>query len=79
MYAEELARCVDEERLVAAGSREEIEIRAGAVHAVELLVAELSRRGLDTTAQTLDYALWTRGQRPELKAHPRHRTRSTYY
>lgn len=79
LYTEDLARRIDDGRLVAAGSREEVEIRAGAVHAVELLVAELGRRGAPTTAQALDYALWNRGQRPELKAHPRHRTRSTFY
>ena len=27
----------------------------------------------------LDYLLWHRGQRPEIKAHPRHRTRCSYY
>jgi hypothetical protein len=27
----------------------------------------------------LDYVLWNRGQRPEIKAIPRHRARSIYY
>ena len=39
----------------------------------------LREAGTDSTAQQLDYALWTRGQSPEMKAHPRHRARTTYY
>jgi hypothetical protein len=31
------------------------------------------------TAHRLDYILWSRGQAPAIKAHPRHRTRSVYY
>jgi len=79
-YDPELARRIDAEELIAAGSPEEIEIRAGALHAVELLVAEISRRGEDVTAMGLDYLLWNRGQRPDYKrAKPRHRTRTVYY
>jgi hypothetical protein len=78
-YTADLARRIDEGRLLAAGAPEEVEIRAGAVQAVELLVAELGRRGVEATPHRLDHALWNRGQRPELKAHPRHRTRSVFY
>jgi hypothetical protein len=49
------------------------------VHAVEGFVAEARRLGAGLTAQQLDYRLWTRGQRPEYKAHPRHRTRTSFY
>jgi hypothetical protein len=80
LYDPELVRRIDAEELIAAGSAEEIEIRAGALHAVELLVAELNRRGEDVTAMGLDYLLWNRGQRPDYKrAKPRHRTRTVYY
>jgi len=80
VYDPELARRIDAEQLIASGSPEEIEIRAGALHAVELLVAELRRRGHDTTAMGIDYLLWNRGQSPEYKqAKPRHRTRTVYY
>lgn len=61
------------------GSPEEIEIRAGAVHAAELLVAAIGARGVRTTARALDQLLWTRGQDPRIKAHPRHRTRTVFY
>ncbi len=79
VYDEPLAGRIDAGELIAPGSREEVEIRACAVHAVERCVAEVERRGGETTAQALDHALWNRGQRPEMKAHPRHRTRCVYY
>jgi hypothetical protein len=80
VYDPDLARRIDAEALIASGSPEEIEIRAGALHAVELLVAELRRRGHDITAMGIDYLLWNRGQSPEYKqAKPRHRTRTVYY
>lgn len=78
-YAPELAQRIDREELLSAGSAEEVEIRACALHAVECCVASLRSRGVDTTAQRLDYWLWNRGQLPEMKAHPRHRARTVYY
>ncbi len=79
VYEPELAKRIDGEQRLEAGSQQEIEIRAAAVHAVERCVGLLRDAGIDATAQQLDYALWTRGQSPEMKAHPRHRARSTYY
>jgi hypothetical protein len=78
-YTPDLAARIAREEVIAAGSREEVEIRAAAVHAVERIVTALRGRGIDATAQRLDYLLWNRGQRPEIKAHPRHRTRCPYY
>jgi hypothetical protein len=79
VYAPLLAARIDREEPIPAGSAEEVELRAAAVHAVELCVSEARCRGADLTAQQLDYRLWTRGQRPEYKAHPRHRTRTSFY
>jgi hypothetical protein len=78
-YAPELARRVDAGVLLASGSREEIEIRAAGLHGVELLVAALRRAGVRAVAREVDMILWHRGQRPEIKAHLRHRTRCAYY
>ncbi len=78
-YDQKLAARIDREELIPAGSPEEIEIRACAVHAVELMVAALAEKGHDITAQGLDYLLWNRGQEPSYKARPRHRTRTVYY
>ena len=57
------------------GSPEEVEIRACALHAVELLVAA---RG-DTNAAVVDNVLWNRGALQRYKERPRHRARTTAY
>jgi hypothetical protein len=62
-----------------AGSDAEVELRACGLHAVELCVAELRSLGVAANAESLDHRLWFRGQRPEFKARPRHRTRCVYY
>lgn len=76
VYDDELAAGIEAGRLLAAGSMPEMEIRACAVHAVELLVAELDGRA---TAADLDYLLWNRGQAAHYRDRRRHRTRTTNY
>ena len=66
-------------RLIPAGSPEEIEIRASAVHAVELIKKEIRKTGRFITSPDLDNFLWNRGQQPRYKAVPRHRTRCVFY
>jgi len=66
---------IDRGALIEHQSPEEIEIRACAVHAVELIVAH--RPG--SCAARVDRVLWNRGQLPRYKASPRHRSRSTAY
>ena len=62
------------------GSVEEIEIRAAAVHAVELLKQRLHAAGhARVTSMDLDYLLWNRGQGERYKAIPRHRARGVFY
>lgn len=78
-YAADLARRIDRGHLLEAGSREEVEIRAVALHAVERMVAVIRERGGEATARRLDFVLWNRGQETDMKAHPRHRARSVYY
>jgi hypothetical protein len=78
-YTPELAHRVDAAELVAPGSPEEVEIRAAAVHAVEGCAAAAGRAGRRVSVRQLDWLLWNRGQRAEIKARPRHRTRTPYY
>jgi len=78
-YSEALAGRIDAEEPIAAGSGEEVEIRAVALHACELLLAELRRRGRRVLAMQLDYFLWNRGQEPRYAALPSHLTRTIYY
>jgi len=79
VYDPDLAARIDAGHLIEAGSPEEVEIRAVALHAVERLAVHFAGRGRPVTARRLDYALWNRGQLPEIKAHPRHRSRTVYY
>ncbi len=79
VYEDPLSRTVDSGTLIPAGSAQEVEIRACAVHAVECLVTSLHQSGTDTTAMQLDYLLWNRGQGSAYKARPRHRTRTPFY
>jgi hypothetical protein len=72
-YDERLAAHIDAGRLLPTGPQER-EIRACAVRACELLA---QRAG--ATEHELDNWLWSRGQAPDYKARPRHRTRTVYY
>jgi hypothetical protein len=74
-----LVAAITREALIPAGSEQEVEIRACAVHAVERMVALLRARGHSINAMGLDYVLWTSGQDQKYKAHPRHRTRTVSY
>ena len=78
-YSEDLAARIDREELIPPGSAQEVEIRACAVHAVELISQTLCRAGHDVPPIKLDYILWNRGQGAHYKARPRHRTRTVYY
>ncbi len=78
-FEDDLVARIEREDLIPAGSAEEVEIRACALHAVELLSAELRQSGRDVPPMKLDYLLWNRGQQPQYKARPRHRARTVYY
>jgi len=75
----ELVAAIESEELIEHDSAQEVEIRACAVHAVELLAASASTHGAQLTPAQIDQALWTRGQGPRYKAVARHRARSTAY
>lgn len=74
VYDPPLADHIDRGDLLRPGSREEIEIRACAVHACVAIAGELG-----VPEHLLDTWLWDRGQDPRYKAVPRHRTRTVFY
>ena len=78
-YDASLAARISAGKLVPAGSPEEVEIRAVALHAVERMVEVFREAGREVTAQELDFLLWNRGQEPKYKTVPRHRTRTVFY
>jgi hypothetical protein len=79
VLAPELVERIERGELLSPGEPAEVEIRACAVHAVEQLVTRLRSDGQSVSAVDLDAWLWSRGQRPDYKAQPRHRTRTVFY
>jgi hypothetical protein len=75
-FARGLVERIAAGELIEHGSPEEVEIRACAVQAVELIVAAAP---VTLTAAEVDEILWNRGQQPAYKAQPRHRSRTTAY
>jgi Potential Queuosine, Q, salvage protein family len=73
VYDPGLAERIDHGQLLPPGE-EEREIRACAVHACEAIAARLG-----VPPRLLDTWLWDRGQQPQYKAIPRHRTRTVFY
>jgi hypothetical protein len=67
---------IDAQRLLDPGGQAEVELRAAAVQAVELIVGQL---GGGVTARQLDGLLWRRGQEARFKAVPRPRIRTFFY
>jgi hypothetical protein len=65
---------IEAEELLEHGSPEEVELRACAVQAVELLAANSP-----LTPAEIDSALWKRGRNPRYKSLPRPRSRNTAY
>lgn len=70
----ELEARIETGELLAHGSPEEVELRAAAVHAIELL-ADAS----PFIPAEIDTVLWNRGREPRYKALPRPRCRNTAY
>jgi hypothetical protein len=79
VYDDELLASIEAGRLLSAGSPEEVEIRACALHAVECMAGVTRDVARAVPPWRLDEWLWTLGQQPQRKAVPRHRTRCVYY
>jgi hypothetical protein len=78
-YAPDLAKKVDQQILLEAGSPEEVEIRANTIWAVELIRQELKAMGKQLRAFEIDWILWNLGQHAEFKEKPYHRTVTIFY
>lgn len=79
VYDSSLARHIESGSLIPAQSTEEVEIRACAVHAGELIVAELRRAGREANAMALDYFLWNRGLDSKYRSQSAHLTKTIFY
>lgn len=74
-YVDELAEKVDNMIEIFHDSREEIEIRAATIWAVELLRQKIK----ELTAMEIDNALWLLSQEIKQGTKPHHRTRTIFY
>ncbi|HYL41984.1 MAG TPA: queuosine salvage family protein [Ktedonobacteraceae bacterium] len=77
-YHPTLAKRIDNQELLVAGSEEEIELRASTVWACELLRREMMHQDHPVTAAEIDLRLWLLGQQSN-EMRPYHRTRTIYY
>jgi hypothetical protein len=75
LLAPELTARIESGELLEHGSPEEVELRAGAVHAVELLAAASP----PLRPAEIDSILWNRGRGRRYKERPRPRSRNTAY
>lgn len=75
-YAPALAATIDAGRLIAADSSEERELRAAAIHGVELMK---QAAGGGATSVNIDHILWNRGYEPEIYSKQPHRTMTVWY
>jgi len=78
-YREDLAQTIDARRLIPAGSREEIEIRAATVWACERIRQSAEAMGSALAAFEIDWALWLAGQSLGPHVAPYHRTETIFY
>jgi len=78
-YESRLAARIDAGELLSPSSPEEVEIRASAIHAVELLVTELRRHIPEITPMQVDYLLWNSSHASRYQTRPPHYTRTVFY
>jgi hypothetical protein len=71
---DQLERAIDTGELLEPGGAAEVELRATAVHAGELIA-----KGSGLTPRQIDLTLWRRGQEPRFKARHRPRIRTYFY
>lgn len=78
-YDGRLSRLVDAREILDPGSREEVEIRASTIYAVELIRDRLAALGVRRSSATIDNILWTEAVRRGGTMKPHHRVRTTNY
>lgn len=77
-YSDKLLNKIKNERPILAGSREEIEIRANTIWAIEKIKQVLSARNRDLPSLQIDWLLWNLAQKIKMPI-PYHKTRTIYY
>ena len=77
-YTSQLLQKIKNETLITASSREEVEIRANTIWAVEMLKKELAMLGRNLPSFQIDWILWNMSQKVKMPM-TYHRTKTIYY
>lgn len=77
-YTEDLTNKIKKKKLIKAQSKEEIEIRANTIWAIEFLKKELKNYGVNLYSFEIDWYLWNRSQKIKFPL-PHHLTKTIYY
>jgi hypothetical protein len=78
-YHPELAEKIDRREMLANGGREEVEIRAMTIWAVESLRGAFRQTGREANSMQIDNWLWRLGQLEPFRRRPYHRCRTVFY
>ena len=78
-YDKYLSELVDNKKELAHGGKEEVEIRASTIQAVEKIKNELAKKGKKVLSIEIDVYLWGEGEKLKDKILPHHRTLSIFY
>lgn len=78
-YSEHLSNLVDNSIELESGSKEEIEIRANAIWAIELIKKELNKKFNNIASADIDFSLWKISQNKSPEDKPYHKCRSAWY
>ncbi len=79
VFSDDLLDRIEAVEDITVGSPTEVEIRACALHAVELVRDHLMEVGLHITSADLDNVLWNQGSAERYKSVRRHRSRCVFY
>jgi len=78
-YSEELKKKIGGHILLEHGSKEEIEIRAATIIAVEMIKETLKSKGEKVNSVYIDWYLWQQGEKLKETIKPHHRVLSIFY
>ncbi len=78
-YDQELEHKIESKIILPSGSKEEVEIRAATVQAVELIKNALQKRKIPCNSALIDNWLWSLGQEKEFRKKPYHLCRTIFY
>ena len=78
-YSPDLSGKIDAKTEIPAGSKEEVEIRAFSIQAIELMKEKLNKRGFGLASPEVHTFIWSKGKKLPQSGQPHHRTLTIWY